>query len=388
MCNILGLHAVLATFLINVILQYNKKTLTHSLKYFYTASSEIPNFPEFVALSMVDGVQTVYYDSNSQRALPKRDWMNKATETLPQYWETVTESFMGNQPTFKANIDIAKQRFNQSGGVHTVQLMYGCELGDDGITRGDYQYGYDGADFLSLDKSTLTWTAANQKAVITKLKWDATGVNANLRNNYLDNTCIEWLKKYVNYGKDTLERKVRPSVSLLQKTPSSPVTCHATGFYPSGVMVFWQKDRQQQNGDVEHGEILQNDDGTFQKSSHLTVTPEEWKKNKYQCVVQLTGIKDDITKVLTESEIQTNWGKTNRGANDPNTIGPIIGVVVALLVIVAVVAGVVIWKKKSKKGEERKTSLLSFVDYTVISGIISSVLVSSLEVVVIVLVTN
>uniref|UniRef100_A0A4W5R1N3 Ig-like domain-containing protein n=1 Tax=Hucho hucho TaxID=62062 RepID=A0A4W5R1N3_9TELE len=324
--------------------------MTHSLKYFYTASSEIPNFPEFVALSMVDGVQTVYYDSNSQRALPKRDWMNKATETLPQYWETVTESFMGNQPTFKANIDIAKQRFNQSGGVHTVQLMYGCELGDDGITRGDYQYGYDGADFLSLDKSTLTWTAANQKAVITKLKWDATGVNANLRNNYLDNTCIEWLKKYVNYGKDTLERKV--------------LTCHATGFYPSGVMVFWQKDRQQQNGDVEHGEILQNDDGTFQKSSHLTVTPEEWKKNKYQCVVQLTG------------------------ANDPNTIGPIIGVVVALLVIVAVVAGVVIWKKKSKKGEERKTSLLSFVDYTVISGIISSVLVSSLEVVVIVLVTN
>lgn len=100
-----------------------------------------------------------------------------------------------------------------------------------------------------------------------------------------------------------------PSVSLLQKTPSSPVTCHATGFYPSGVMVFWQKDGQEQHEDVEHGEILHNDDGTFQKRTHLKVTSEEWKNNKYQCVVQVTGIKEDFIKVLTESEIQTNWGK-------------------------------------------------------------------------------
>lgn len=63
------------------------------------------------------------------------------------------------------------------------------------------------ADFLSLDKSTRTWTAANQKAAISQLKWDATGDNANYWKNYLENTCIEWLKKYVNYGKDTLERK-------------------------------------------------------------------------------------------------------------------------------------------------------------------------------------
>lgn len=102
---------------------------------------------------------------------------------------------------------------------------------------------------------------------------------------------------------------VPPSVSLLQKTPSSPVTCHATGFYPSGVMVSWQKDGQDHHEDVEYGETLQNDDGTFQKSSHLTVTPEEWKNNKYQCVVQVTGVKEDFIKVLTESEIQTNWGK-------------------------------------------------------------------------------
>nr|CBX11154.1 MHC class I alpha chain [Oncorhynchus mykiss] len=317
--------------------------VTHSLKYFYTGSTGIEGFPQFVAVGIVDGMQIDYFDSVSEKNVLKQSWMEGVRDE-----KMITNTRKGHQQTFKASVEIVMQRFNQTTGVHTFQLMYGCELGDDGITRGDFQLGYDGADFLSLDKSTLTWTAANQKAVITKLKWDATGAEANFQKNYLENTCIEWLKKYVNYGKDTLERKVRPSVSLLQKTPSSPVTCHATGFYPSGVMVFWQKDGQEQHGDVEHGEILQNDDGTFQKSTHLTVTPEEWKNNKYQCVVQLAGIEDDITKVLIESEIQTNFGKTNRGSNDPITIGLIIGGVIALLVIIVV--GVVIWKKKNKKG--------------------------------------
>uniref|UniRef100_A0A674A1Y1 Major histocompatibility complex class I UBA n=1 Tax=Salmo trutta TaxID=8032 RepID=A0A674A1Y1_SALTR len=183
----------------------NVNLLTHSMKYFYTASSEVSNFPEFVVVGMVDGVQMVHYDSNSQRTVPKQDWVNKAAD--PQYWERNTGYFMNSQQIFKVDINTLKQRFNQSGGVHALQRMYGCEMDDDGVTRGYFQYGYDGADFLSLDKSTRTWTAANQKAVITKLKWDATGDNANIFKNYLENTCIEWLKKYVNYGKDTLERK-------------------------------------------------------------------------------------------------------------------------------------------------------------------------------------
>ncbi|CAB1351117.1 unnamed protein product [Coregonus sp. 'balchen'] len=232
--------------------------------------------------------------------------------------------------------------------------MYGCEWDDEsGVTEGFMQFGYDGEDFVAFDQKTKTWIAPTPQAVITKHKWDRNMGFNEQQKHYLTQECIEWLKKYLDYGKSTLQRTVHPLVSLLQKTPSSPVTCHATGFYPSGVMVFWQKDGQDQHEDVENGETLHNDDGTFQKSVPLTVTPEEWKNNKYQCVVQVTGIKEDFIKVLTESEIQTNWGKTNRGANDPNTTGSalIIGVVVALLAIVAVVVGVVIWKKKSKKGE-------------------------------------
>nr|BAA09553.1 MHC class I [Oncorhynchus gorbuscha] len=308
-------------------LLHTASAVTHSLKYFFTTSSEVPNFPEFVVVGMVDGVQMVHYDSNSQRAVPKQDWMNKAAETLPQYWERETGICKGTQQTFKANIDILKQRFNQSGGVHIVQWMYGCEWDDEaGATEGFVQHGYDGEGFIAFDLKTTKWVAPSHRAVFTKLKWDINTPDNDQNKNYYTQICIEWLKKYVDYGKSTLMRTVSPSVSLFQKNPSSPVTCHATGFYPSDVMVSWQKDGQDHHEDVEYGETLPNHDGTFQKSSHLTVTPEDRKNNKYQCVVQVKGIKDDFIRVLPDQDAA-------------NIVPIIVGVVALLLSIVAVVVG-------------------------------------------------
>ncbi|XP_070296504.1 BOLA class I histocompatibility antigen, alpha chain BL3-7-like isoform X2 [Salvelinus sp. IW2-2015] len=315
----------------------------HSLLHFYTASSDIPNFPEFVVVGKVDDIQMVHYDSNIQKVVPEQDWV-KQTDT--QYWESEREKFFDSQQSFKVEVHTLKQRFNQIGGVHVLQYMYGCSRDNEtGKTDSFGELGYNGEDFLEYDMNDLAWKAVKQQADFMQDKWNSDASRLVFWEIYFTQTCDKCLKKQVVNGKRTL-MTVPPSVSLLQKTPSSPVTCHATGFYPSGVKVVWIKDGQEHHEDVEYGETLQNDDGTFQKSTHLTVKPEEWKNNKYQCVVQVTGIKEDFIKVLTESEIQTN-----RGDPAPNFV-PIIGGVVALLlvVVVVVVVGVVIWKKRSKKG--------------------------------------
>ena len=102
-----------------------------------------------------------------------------------------------------------------------------------------------------------------------------------------------------------------PSVSLLQKTPSSPVSCLATGFYPHRASLVWRKDGEELHEEVDHGEILPNHDGTFQMSVDLklsSVTPEDW--TRYDCVFQLSGVKEEIITKLEKDRIRTNWGKT------------------------------------------------------------------------------
>ncbi|KAI9536177.1 hypothetical protein NQZ68_036275 [Dissostichus eleginoides] len=320
-----------------------QERVTHSLKYFCTASSQVPNFPEFVGVGLVDDIQMVHYDSNTRRAVPKQDWMIRVTEDDPQYWEWNTGNLVGSQQAFKVSIDIVKQRFNQTGGVHIYQLLFGCEWNDEtGEVKGFWQYGYDGEDFISFDLETGTWIAPKRESVITKHTWESYKARIAQRKHYLTQTCPEWLKKYVNYGGALMLRTDLPSVSLLQKSPSSPVTCHATGFYPDRAMMFWRKDGEELHDNVDHGEMLPNHDGSFQMSVDLNISSVpavDWKK--YQCVFQLSGVKEDIVKVLDPKEIRTNNG-------DLSYIYIIVAVAVLALALIAVIGFVAYKKKKAK----------------------------------------
>ncbi|CAF93397.1 unnamed protein product, partial [Tetraodon nigroviridis] len=88
---------------------------THTLKYFHTVSSGVPNFPEFVAVVMVDDVHISHYDSDTRRAQPRQEWMENVSAEHPQYWERETGNFMGAHQAYKAWIEILKPSFNQTG---------------------------------------------------------------------------------------------------------------------------------------------------------------------------------------------------------------------------------------------------------------------------------
>uniref|UniRef100_G3N4D5 Ig-like domain-containing protein n=1 Tax=Gasterosteus aculeatus TaxID=69293 RepID=G3N4D5_GASAC len=225
--------------------------------------------------------------------------------------------------------------------------MIGCEWDDvTNEVKGYNQYGYDGEDFISFDLQTEQWIAPKQQAVLTKQKWDHDRALKAHDKNYLTHVCPEWLKKFLNYGRSSLMRTERPSVSLLQKTPSSPVSCHATGFYPHRAALFWRKDGEQLHEDVDLGEILPNHDGTFQMRVDLklsSVPAEDWRR--YDCVFQLSGVDEDIV---------TKLDKTRTNAEKPAgstfiIIIIIIIAVVVLVVIIAAVVGFMVHRKRNAK---------------------------------------
>lgn len=89
-------------------------TVTHLLQYFYTASSGIPHFPEFVTVGVLDGQPFTYYDSKIKKESPKQDWMAKSEGAL--YWDRQTRASIADEQIFKGNIEFVKQRLNETGG--------------------------------------------------------------------------------------------------------------------------------------------------------------------------------------------------------------------------------------------------------------------------------
>ncbi|XP_070840178.1 major histocompatibility complex class I-related gene protein-like [Chaetodon trifascialis] len=320
-------------------------SVKHSLKYFLIGSDGVPNFPEFMAAAVVDGHLVAYCDSNRKTVDPKQEWMKTLFENDPQVLEWYRrECFQILPNLFKTTMSSLKQRFNQSEDVHVLQNMDCCEWDDE--TRevnGFSQYGYDGEDFISLDLKTLTWIAPKPQAVTTKLRWNADEARLKFNEIFLTELCPERLRRYLNLSKSSLQRTERPSVSLLQKTPSSPVSCHASGFYPDRATLIWRKDGEEIHEDVELGEILPNHDGTFQTSADLNVSsvpPEDWRR--YDCVFHLSGVEDDIVTKLDKAAIRTNW------VSPPEfPVVAVVAVVIGLLLLILFITGLFMWRRNN-----------------------------------------
>ncbi|XP_008421018.1 major histocompatibility complex class I-related gene protein-like isoform X1 [Poecilia reticulata] len=230
--------------------------------------------------------------------------------------------------------------------------MYGCEWDDETEeVKGYDQFGYDGEDFITLSLETKSWVAPTRQAVITKQKWDSNVAFERNEESYLTEICPEWLQKYVNYGRSSLIKTELPSVSFLQRTPSSPVSCHATSFYPDTAEMFWRKDGEEIHDGVEKGEILSNHDGTFQMSINIyleSVPPEDWIK--YECVFLLSGVERDVIR-LEKTRIRTNESVKNVSTVNCNTMNILLAVAVILLCLIGGIIGFILYKKYT--GEKR-----------------------------------
>ncbi|XP_061903434.1 major histocompatibility complex class I-related gene protein-like isoform X2 [Entelurus aequoreus] len=306
-----------------------------SLSYFLIATSGAPHLPEFVGVVMLNDMPVGYYDSNIRKAVAKQDWVESYLKEEPQHLKWYALQCLHHQQDFNADIFNLKGLFNQSGGVHILQRVSGCEVDyDTGKVTGFNRYGYNGEDFIWLDLETESWVAERKEAHASKVKWDDEKATITFMKLFYLNNCPRLLEKYMRHGGDFLLRKVLPRVSLLQKTPSSPVTCHATGFYPEGAEMFWRRAGEEvQQKLVEPWETLHNPDGTFQKSVTLNVSsiPDgEWEE--YECVFKLEGADDAMVTKLDKAVIMTNF----LDPGPPRSFSAAVaGIVVVLIILVA-----------------------------------------------------
>uniref|UniRef100_A0A3Q2CAN9 Ig-like domain-containing protein n=1 Tax=Cyprinodon variegatus TaxID=28743 RepID=A0A3Q2CAN9_CYPVA len=313
----------------------------HSLVYVLCGISGSSKLPEFFAYTIVDGVH-IGSCENSTDIKPRTPWINKLFEGEPQHLQWLKNKCQNNWLIFQAAITTLKQRFNQSEGIHIYQRMNGCFWDDETEDFDAFnQYGYDGEDLIRFDLNTLTWVTPRHQTVITKHNWDTDSL---FWKYALTEDCKRFLQLYLNYGRNTLQKSVHPSVSLLQKISSPVVTCHATGFYPERAMLYWRKNGEEIHEGVENGEILLNNDGTFQISVDLSVSSineQDW--NQYDCLFQFSGLEDKITTRLDRAMIKTNPGSSVE-KHFVFTAG------VLLLLTGLVSAAVVVWRRKNRNG--------------------------------------
>ncbi|XP_045067985.1 major histocompatibility complex class I-related gene protein-like isoform X3 [Coregonus clupeaformis] len=318
---------------------------THSLKYFYTALQQSTGLPEFSTVAYLDKQPIYLYDSSTMEVVARQEWVKGAVDA--DFWRRNTQLLMDTEKVFKTNMDTARARFNQTSAL-ALQKMYSCEWNEEtNAIDGDELYGYGGEDYLTFDLEQERWIAPVQQGLNTKMKWDADGPKLKAKTQYLTHTCIEWLKNYVS-NQSMWDRKVPPQVSLLQKEPSDRVTCHATGFYPDATMIFWRRDGVEIHDDVEHEETLPNGDGTYQKRTHLTVSPEDLQKHDYTCTVQ--HVSDDVVLSANRNSICSN----SRKCNSSNTQRLYISIIIVSVVFALVILVVVFIKiKKFRNGKEQ-----------------------------------
>nr|XP_039323285.1 patr class I histocompatibility antigen, A-126 alpha chain-like isoform X3 [Saimiri boliviensis boliviensis] len=317
---------------------------SHSLRYFYTAVSRPGRGePGFIAVGYVDDTQIVRFDSDAEipRMEPRAAWVEQEG---PEYWEEQTRRARDTAQGYRVSLRNLRGYYNQSeAGSHTLQTMYGCDVGPDGrLLRGYRQDAYDGKDYIALNEDLRSWTAADMAAQITQRKWEAASVAERMRA-YLEGECVKWLRRHLeNDGKETLQRADPPKTDVTHHPISdheATLRCWALGFYPEEITLTWQRDGEDQTQDTELVETRPAGDGTFQKWASVVVPSGE--EQRYTCHVQHEGLPEPLTLRWEPSSQLTIL-----------IVGIVAVAVLGAVVLGAVVIGaVVMWRRKSSGGK-------------------------------------
>ncbi|KAI4900264.1 hypothetical protein NFI96_005038 [Prochilodus magdalenae] len=299
---------------------------THSLSYLYTVQSK--SSPDrgygFSVVTLLDDRQIDNYNSNSTDTdgtrTPKQDWVRKMKESE---WKASTDKLKsdGLWLNYCLNIQMKVFGHDRSDG-HTLQWMIGCDVnknpdGSVSVINCINEYAYDGEDFISYNWTLKKWTASVSQAKEMEDEWNSgQGQHADQKLE----ECVSWLKTYLQYS-TTETNQTPPDVHMFvkkYKANSNKLTCLATGFYPTDVVMSLRKFGMTM---PEHlltsSGVRPNEDGTYQLRKSVEILKGE--KADYDCFVNHSSLnRPKISKweprsfrvvETTPTSVEVQWEK-------------------------------------------------------------------------------
>ncbi|XP_073724654.1 hereditary hemochromatosis protein homolog isoform X2 [Misgurnus anguillicaudatus] len=156
--------------------------------------------------------------------------------------------------------------------------------------------------------------------------------------------CIKALKVYLEKRGNQVNRRVKPKVHIIQTLSGSRVMCLATGFYPRHINLTLFRDGQQvSDDDITGGDLLPNDDGTYQMRKILTISEKQQReKHKYTCTV---------THLSLDNKLNVTF------EYDGTLLKPVLSSVLTVVVLmIGIVFAVILCKKQQAASKEGVSS--------------------------------
>ncbi|RXN07199.1 MHC class I antigen [Labeo rohita] len=152
----------------------------------------------------------------------------------------------------------------------------------------------------SFDIEVSQWVAPVDAALTTKRKWDNVPILNQYTRGYLEKECVDWLKKFREYGDKEIRKASSPDVHVFARKSSDEtklkLTCMATGFYAKDVMMTIRKYcTSLPEDEVESTGIRPNHDGTFQLKKSVEIQKDEIAE--YDCFVSHRTFKSITLKL-------------------------------------------------------------------------------------------
>ncbi|KAM6247726.1 antigen-presenting glycoprotein CD1d-like isoform 1-T1 [Spheniscus humboldti] len=224
-------------------------------------------------------------------------------------------------------------RLYQTPYPFVFQDATGCDLYPNGSYTKFYHLAYNAHNFLSFDVDNSRWERwqESELAVQVERQFNSfTGFSVTLQH-LLNVTCVDHMKKFIEYGRADLERQEPPVATVFARTPRPDqllLVCRVTGFYPRPISVAWLRDGQEvpPGPALNTSTILPNADLTYQLRSVLAVASHDG--HSYACRVR--------HRSLGTRSLLIPWGSSKAALG--------VSITIAVLLIVAAALAGAIWR--------------------------------------------